>query len=389
LTGFAKFPTYENDWKKGFTDQEDFNGEMFYGVGPFNMDVNETITIIFVQVGGYRLQGIQSAQRAAEWAWGKNWNVFPELPAAPDIKIENTSTGTVLVRWTDSPTADGYKIWKASQYKRLRYQDLGIRLLDRYQEQQTVGEDVTKYLQPINPNFDAYSYIATEQGYQPDNWGTYDLVAVIPKSQVSQYANTAVTGFNYAYEDKSTVLGFRYWYYVSAYKDGSFSGPANSTATRIETSNFTRNGADGFWKGTFPFATDAAEFPAATNTEGLRRIGAAFVARPPLAPTAALSAGNIKVGVRPNPYKRAAYFDNRQNFADHKIAFYNLPADCKITIVDVSGQLIDVVKINNATDGLYFWNMFSKDGIEVASGVYMYLVEWSGGSTKGFFSILR
>jgi hypothetical protein len=389
LTGFSKFPPYEDGWKKGFTDHEDFNGEMFYGLGPFSLDVNETMTIVFVDVGGYRLQGVQGALRAAEWAWTKDWNIFPELPAAPDIKVENTATGTVLVRWTDAANADGYKVWKASQYKKLRYQDLGIRLVDRYQEQQTVGADITGLLQPINPNFDAWSYLATEQGYQPDAWGTYDLVAVIPKSGVSSYANSSVPGFQYAYEDKNAVLGFRYWYYVAAYKDGSFSGPAATSTSRIETANFTRNGADGFWKGTYPYANVAPEFPAATDVEGLRRIGAAFVATPPLTKTADLTSGNIKIGVRPNPYKRAAYFDNRQDFADHKVAFYNLPDNCKITIVDVSGQLINVLDIKGGTNGLYFWNMFSKDGIEVASGLYMYLVEWAGGSTKGYFSILR
>lgn len=387
FAGFAKFPPYEDTFKSGFTDQEDFNGELFTGIGPFSLDVNETITIIFVEVGGYRLQGVQGALRAAEYAWQNNWNVFAQLPNTPDVKVENTQTGSVLVRWTDSPTADGYKIWKASQFKKLKYKDLGIRLLDRYQEQKALGEDVTKLLQPTNPNFDAVQLTASEEGYQPDGWGTYDLVAVFPKGQAP--ANTSVPGFQYAFEDKTAILGFRSWYYVAAYKNGTFTGPGGSSTDQIETSNFTRNGRDGFWKGAYPFATLDANFPVASNLEGLRRIGAAFTVRPPVASVTELNTGSVKVGVRPNPYKRAAYFDNRQDFADHKIAFYNLPSTAKITIVDVTGQLIDQIRINSAPDGLYFWNMFSKDGIEVASGLYLYLIEWDGGSTRGYFSILR
>lgn len=389
FAGFATFPPLEDGWRVGFTDHEDFTGEIFYGIGPFSLEVGETITVILVEVAGYRLQGIQGALRAAEFAWQNNWNVFPALPNTPDIRVENTARGSAIVRWTDSPTADGYKVWKASQFKRLSYRDLGIRLVDRYQEQKVVGADIRGLLQPINPNFDAFSLLETEDGYQPDGWGTYDLVAVIPRAELSKYADASVPGFSYAYEDKDAILGFRYWYYVSAYKSGTFSGPGGSSTDQIETSNFTRNGRDGFWKGTYPFSHTHALFPAATDLEGLRRIGAVFTARPPVASVSDLNAKTVKIGVRPNPYKRAAYFDNRLDFADHKVAFYNLPSNCKITIIDITGQIIDEINVRNATDGLYFWNMFSKDGIEVSSGLYVYLVEWEGGSARGYFSILR
>ncbi|MEK6570887.1 MAG: hypothetical protein AABZ61_05920, partial [Bacteroidota bacterium] len=331
----------------------------------------------------------QSALRAADYAWQNNWNVFPQLSNTPDVKVENTQRGSINIRWTDSPTADGFKVWKASQFKRLKYKDLGIRILDRYQEQKQVGADITSLLQPINPNFDALNLLTTEDGYQPDGWGTYELLAVIPRSEVSKYADNSVAGYQFAYEDKTAILGFRYWYYVAAYKNGTFAGPAGSSTDQIETSNFTRNGRDGFWKGAYPFATLDASYPLATDLVGLHRIGATFTVRPPVANVAQLNAGSVKVGVRPNPYKRTAYFDNRLDFADHKIAFYNLPNTCKITIVDITGQIIDQINISGAPDGLYFWNMFSKDGIEVASGLYIYLAEWDGGSTRGYFSILR
>ena len=72
--------------------------------------------------------------------------------------------------------------------------------------------------------------------------------------------------------------------------------------------------------------------------------------------------------------------------------FYNLPPQCKITITDVAGQIIDVINFASAdaNKGSTFWDMFSKDGLEVASGLYLYIVESPTGDKKiGQFSILR
>ncbi len=96
--------------------------------------------------------------------------------------------------------------------------------------------------------------------------------------------------------------------------------------------------------------------------------------------------------MRPNPYKRAALHDNYSNVYDHKLLFYNLPPDCKVTILDVSGQIIDQINFSSSDPNLgsVFWDMFSKDGIEVASGLYVYVVESpTGGKKTGYFSILR
>jgi hypothetical protein len=104
-------------------------------------------------------------------------------------------------------------------------------------------------------------------------------------------------------------------------------------------------------------------------------------------------AGDVaNVGVRPNPYKRAAFHDNLANVYDHKLLFYNLPPDCKITILDVAGQIIDEINFSSIdpNNGSVFWDMFSKDGIEVASGLYIYVAQSpTGGKKTGYFSILR
>jgi hypothetical protein len=61
----------------------------------------------------------------------------------------------------------------------------------------------------------------------------------------------------------------------------------------------------------------------------------------------------------------------------------------KSTIIDVSGQIVFRDIVEGATSGSYVWDMFSKDGIEVSSGLYIYHIEYDGGAATGHFAILR
>jgi hypothetical protein len=68
-----------------------------------------------------------------------------------------------------------------------------------------------------------------------------------------------------------------------------------------------------------------------------------------------------------------------------------LPPTAKVTILDVSGQIVQVLNFASTglSNGTLFWNLFSKTGIEVASGLYIYVVEYDGGQQVGYLSILR
>ncbi len=93
--------------------------------------------------------------------------------------------------------------------------------------------------------------------------------------------------------------------------------------------------------------------------------------------------------VSPNPYKITGLNDVRNDPASHSINFLNLPAAYTLTIVDVSGQVIFQRKETAAVNGVYTWDLFSKDGVEIASGLYIYHVSYDGGQKTGYFSILR
>jgi len=385
------YPTGWGKWTLGCSHTENFDDNMFSSVGPFSLAHGETITIVFATVAGYRLEGIQRSVRAARFCYQNNFQI-PTPPPLPNMKVSNTLNKSVALEWDNKAETDGqfagYKIWKSSQFKKLRWLDEGMRVVDLYQDQMSVGPRPANFYKPVNPKFDAFaktSSNSTQGSYQPDTWGTWDLIQVIPKANLGTVTPSTTAGYTYRYEDKDVILGFQYWYYISAYKQGTFTGPGGDQATQIETHSTNRNGATGLWLNTFPFAYNNANYP--NTAAGLKSLGGAQIVTSALAPRGDVS----RVGVRPNPYKRSALFDNRSQVYDHKLVFYNLPPQAKITILDVSGQVIDVINFvsNDPSKGSVFWDMFSKDGIEVASGVYIYVVESPTEHFVGQFAILR
>ncbi|MBP1656361.1 MAG: hypothetical protein H6Q31_962 [Bacteroidetes bacterium] len=404
------YPAGWGNWTKGFSWDHNFDCGLYTGVGPFSLDVNESVTVVFVDYAGYRLQGIQRALRSARWAYETKWaapatafNLGFTIPKAPDMKVEITTVGTTNIRWDDRAESDadfaGYKVWRSTNAPpNFNYIDGGMRLVDRYQEQMDVGPIKDEFKKPVNPKFAGRSDIAatsTKGVGQGREWGPYDLVAVVPKANLASVANTSGT-YKYLYEDKTVIYGFDYWYYVSAYKEGSYAMYPGESIARIENSNLNRNGRTGLWMGTYSYADNNSNFP--TTDAGKKDIGARFTVRSRSATLADLNNQVITPKVIPNPYKRAASFDNIQNSADHKIKFFNLPARGRLTILDVAGQIVDQISFDNQTGvSDVTWTMFSKDGIEVANGIYIFVVEAGEGvgipaggfSYVGKFAILR
>lgn len=400
--GFVVNP-YEPTWTKGYTAANNFDGDGFLGVGPFKLEVNQSVTITFAIAGGYRLQGVANAIGAARWVYQNkidadyNLPAALEYPAVPEMKVDNTLTKSIRVRWDNrAETGDfaGYKVYRAALSEQVDWLATGMRGLDEYWRNMTPGPTPASLLKAVNPNFTAQSFVAGRNGV-PDGWGPYTLMAVIPAASKGTYADASAAGYNYSWEDKNVDVGFKYWYYVAAYTSTGRTMPglvsfSNQTNTDfVETSNVNRNGASGLWMNTYPFATLNTFFP--KTASGQKDIGAGFIVKSALANPADLVSGKAKIVVTPNPYKKKALFDNATLAYDHKVTFMNLPGKAKITILDVSGQVVDVIDFasTDPNNGSTFWDMFSKDGVEVASGLYIYVVEYDGGQQVGYFSILR
>jgi hypothetical protein len=59
-----------------------------------------------------------------------------------------------------------------------------------------------------------------------------------------------------------------------------------------------------------------------------------------------------------------------------QIMFVNLPARCTIKIFTISGVLLDEIEVNNPSDeGIAHWGLVTKEGLDVAAGMYLFHVE--------------
>ncbi len=382
-----------DDWTEGYAIAHGFDGDFYMGVGPFSLEVGETINLVLIEYGGFRLQGVRNARKAAQWAYDNDWNV-PEPPPTPEISVQPNPDLKVTVKWDAraEQAADfaGYKVYRSTLFPRVDSKVIGTRVLDTYHTQ-TQEEPTDTQLGalgvPNNPNISSDSYREQE----PGAWGPYKLVKNIPAAQLSSYLNTDSDSgtYKYAFADNSDLVtfGFTYYYYVAAY-DNESGSIAGKPYTSLETHKNNFNGRTGLWEGTYHYATANSFFPNGNDLAGLKDIGAAFVLKAPLVDPSALSSGTLKVQVKPNPYKKQALHDTG---TEHKILFTNLATGTKITILDVAGQIVDVLEFNgtNQFDGTLFWDMFSKDGIEVASGLYIYVAQYPGGQQTGHFAIMR
>jgi hypothetical protein len=120
-----------------------------------------------------------------------------------------------------------------------------------------------------------------------------------------------------------------------------------------------------------------------------------FTVRAPTVSTEKAKADMDKIAVVPNPYVVAASWEPRSPFTvgrgPRKIAFINLPQRCTIRIYTLSGYLVDTIEHNSTIDnGTEFWDLVSKDGMDVAYGVYVYHVDAPGIGTKiGRFAVVK
>lgn len=101
-----------------------------------------------------------------------------------------------------------------------------------------------------------------------------------------------------------------------------------------------------------------------------------------------------KVAVVPNPYIGAAEWDLRtveQGRSDRRIQFVHLPQRCTIRIYNVRGELITTLAHNAVgSDGALFWDMRTKESLDVAYGVYIYHLDAPGiGEKVGKFAIVK
>ncbi len=102
-----------------------------------------------------------------------------------------------------------------------------------------------------------------------------------------------------------------------------------------------------------------------------------------------------KIAVVPNPYTAAATWEPRNPFGfgrgERRIYFTNLPKDCTIRIYTVRGYLVDTIEHHGSgIEGAESWDLVSKDGMDIAYGLYIYHVEAPDiGTHIGKFAVIK
>ncbi|MCH7938316.1 MAG: hypothetical protein IID13_01055, partial [Candidatus Marinimicrobia bacterium] len=95
------------------------------------------------------------------------------------------------------------------------------------------------------------------------------------------------------------------------------------------------------------------------------------------------------------PYVASVTWEPKSLFSTGRgarmVEFIHLPKECTIRIYTVRGYLVDTIKHDKAlNDGSEFWDMRTKDGMDIAYGLYIFHIEAPGiGETIGKFAIIK
>lgn len=100
------------------------------------------------------------------------------------------------------------------------------------------------------------------------------------------------------------------------------------------------------------------------------------------------------VAVVPNPYVGAASWEplsNQVGRGERRIFFMHLPSECTINIYTISGKLVDTIHHSSSiSDGQESWDLVSKDGMDIAFGVYVFHLDAPRiGQKIGKFAVIK
>ncbi len=99
--------------------------------------------------------------------------------------------------------------------------------------------------------------------------------------------------------------------------------------------------------------------------------------------------------VVPNPYVATSNFEPQNTYrtgrGERRIYFMNLPPECTIRIYTITGELVKTLEHNESIDnGQEAWDLTTKDGMNLAYGIYLFHVEAEGvGTQTGRFAVIK
>lgn len=102
-----------------------------------------------------------------------------------------------------------------------------------------------------------------------------------------------------------------------------------------------------------------------------------------------------EIYVVPNPYVATNELepDNpiaRAQRGDRRLYFANVPSQCTIRIYTLAGELVDTIEHNSTFDnGKVFWDLRTKDNMNISYGLYIFHVDAPEGSFIGKFAVIK
>jgi hypothetical protein len=185
------------------------------------------------------------------------------------------------------------------------------------------------------------SYDKEDVIQEPFEWSNYNLG--MPEDTI----HFGDGEFEYYYEDRDLTPGQTYWYVVRAFDTGV-------VGAGVLTSGRTGNSQS-------VIIAPTVESLDSTGTGSLDRIY-----------------------VYPNPYRgshsreRSGVERSGSRFYDKQIYFANLPSSSIVRIFSLAGDHLQTIQHNSSTTSLHAWDMMTRHGQEIVSGIYYYTVESEG-----------
>ena len=121
-----------------------------------------------------------------------------------------------------------------------------------------------------------------------------------------------------------------------------------------------------------------------------------FTPVPATVDMAAARAQLPRVRVVPNPYVTASSFELplppgiTSGRGERKVDFIHLPAGATVKIFTSRGDYVQTLhQDGNVEDGTVSWNLKTFENLDVAYGIYFYVVESPAGNTTGKIAIIK
>ncbi len=296
---------------------------------------------------------------------------------------------TLTMRWLRDPAAEaspdfgGYRIYRATSFG----DTSAMVLLRRFSKQ--VGDSVfVWHFPPIDCSTPLLDRVATF--IDPDSAGRFIKVCRVRNPQNDP------NGACVSLRDSVLILvpppgphdGFRTWYSITYEARNTTDNDYLDWSIPDTLDSFARCAVTGTSRDSCPNLNNRAAN--ISNDVGQPRVASAdpdshFFARA-VEPTGGPTANLALVGVVPNPYRATETWNPS---GDHELHFVNLPAQARIRIYTLAGDLVRDLRHSDTVRDFERWDLRNEVGRDIASGIYMYRVEAQSFNFQSRFVVIR